>query len=82
MSEMNSINVDTFEQTWEDCIKTVINNHNPLKVIGNNGEDFVIISAEDWEREQETLSILQNNDLMKQIANSLQTHLNNKSDIL
>jgi hypothetical protein len=31
MSEMNSINVDTFEQTWEDGIKTVINNHNPQK---------------------------------------------------
>jgi antitoxin YefM len=37
-------------------------------------EDFVILSTEDWEREQETLYILQNSNLMQQIADSLQTH--------
>jgi antitoxin YefM len=34
----------------------------------------VVISAEDWEREQETLYVLQNPSLMQQIANSTQTH--------
>ncbi|WP_438454670.1 type II toxin-antitoxin system Phd/YefM family antitoxin [Vreelandella venusta] len=28
------------------------------------GEAFVIISADDWEREQETLHVLQNQDLI------------------
>jgi len=32
------------------------------------------MSAEDWEREQETLSVLKNCDLMQQIATSLETH--------
>ena len=38
-----------------------------------NGDDLVI-SAEDWKREQETLYVLQNADLMKQIEESLKTH--------
>jgi antitoxin YefM len=72
---MDSINVDTFEKNIQDYVETVFDNHKPLK-INNNGKDFIIISAEDWEREQETLYILQNNDLMTQINKSIQTHVN------
>ena len=39
-----------------------------------NGCDFVVIGAEDWEREQETLYVLQNAGLMKQMEESLKTH--------
>ena len=39
---------------------------------------FVVLSADDWEREQETLYVLQNNDLMKQIAASAATNAKNK----
>ena len=31
--------------------------------------------AEDWERDQETLYILQNSSLMKQISESARTHV-------
>ena len=48
--------------------------HHPLKVTRRGGEDFVVIGAEDWEREQETLYILQNSSLMAQIAESARTH--------
>ncbi len=75
---MNNISVDTFEKNLKDCVKKVINNHNPLKVNNENGEDFIVISAEDWEREQEKLYILQNNELMEQITKSMQTHINNR----
>ena len=34
----------------------------------------MVVSAEDWEREQETLHVLQNEDLMRQIAASLASH--------
>lgn len=33
-----------------------------------------MISAADWEQEQETLYVLQNSNLMRQIANSMATH--------
>ena len=44
----------------------------------NSGDDFVVVSAEDWEREQETLYVLQNSSLMKQIAASSDSHAKNK----
>jgi antitoxin YefM len=52
---MNSISVDTFEKNLKDCVKKVIDNHNPLKVNNDNGEDFIIISAEDWSAIEETM---------------------------
>ena len=52
----------------------MVSRHIPLKVTRRNGEDFVVLSAEDWEREQETLYILQNQSLMQQIADSTLTH--------
>jgi hypothetical protein len=35
---------------------------------------FTAISSEDWEQHQETLFVLQNDDLMKQISRSMETH--------
>jgi antitoxin YefM len=37
-----------------------------------------VISAEDWEREQETLYVLQNASLVQQIAQSTETHHQNQ----
>jgi antitoxin YefM len=34
-------------------------------------QDFVVVSAEDWDREQKTLYVLQNRSLMEQIERSL-----------
>ncbi len=71
---MDSVSVNKFRETLKDCVEKVISQHSPLKVTRRNGEDFVVVSAEDWEREQETLHVLQNSNLMKQIANSMATH--------
>ena len=71
---MDTVSINKFRETLKDCVDKVISQHSPLKVTRRNGEDFVVISAEDWEREQETLHVLQNNNLMRQIANSMATH--------
>ena len=71
---MDSISVNQFREKLKHCVKTVVREHQPLKVTRRNGEDFVVISAEDWSREQETLYILQNQSLMQQIAESQVTH--------
>ncbi len=65
---MNSVNVNQFQENIKHFVEQVINQHIPLKVKGNNGQDFVVVSAEDWEQEQETLSLLQNTSLMQQIT--------------
>jgi antitoxin YefM len=58
----------------KDCVEKVISQHDPLRVTRRNGKDFVVVSAEDWEQEQETLHVLQNSNLMRQVSNSMATH--------
>lgn len=74
----NTTNLNQFKENLTSYVEQVIKNHSPLKVTNNNGDDFIVISLEDWEKEQETLSILQNTNLMAQIAQSQATHLQNK----
>lgn len=71
---MDSVSVNKFRENLKAFVEQIVTEHTPLKVTRRSGEDFVIISADDWDREQETLYVLQNNSLMKQIANALQTH--------
>jgi antitoxin YefM len=71
---MDTVSVNKFRDTLKDCIEKVINQHNPLKVTRRSGDDFIVVSAEDWEREQETLHVLQSSSLIKQIADSTITH--------
>ncbi len=67
---MDSISVNKFRDNLKSFVEQVISEHLPLKVTRRSGADFVVLSAEDWDREQETLYVLQNNDLMKQITAS------------
>lgn len=75
---MDSVSVNRFRDNLKRFVDKVVGDHAPLKVTRRAGEDFVIISAEDWAREQETLYILQNSDLMKQIAQSIESHAKGK----
>ena len=65
---MDTISVNKFRDNMKSVVEEVINRHEPLKVTRRAGDAFVVISADDWEREQETLYILQNQNLMQQIA--------------
>jgi antitoxin YefM len=71
---MESVSVNKFRDNLKSFVEQIVVDHAPLKVTRRTGEDFVVISAEDWAREQETLYVLQNNSLMEQIASSLSTH--------
>ena len=75
---MNDISINQFTNNIQDLIKQVIEQHTPLKITDQNGEDFIIISAKDWEQQQETLFVLQNSELMQQISESMATHIQNK----
>ena len=75
---MDSVSVNKFRNNLKTFVEQVVMQHHPLKVTRRNGDDFVVLSADDWEREQETLYVLQNNDLMKQIAASAATNAKGK----
>ncbi|MCK0165828.1 type II toxin-antitoxin system Phd/YefM family antitoxin [Marinobacter sp. S6332] len=71
---MDIVSVNKFRDNLKSLVEQVVSRHEPIKVTRRAGAAFVIMSAEDWEREQETLHVLQNRDLMQQIAASLDTH--------
>lgn len=71
---MDSISVNKFRDNLKNFVEQVVKMHVPLKVTRRSGADFVVVSADDWERQQETLAILQNTDLMRQISESMTTH--------
>jgi antitoxin YefM len=71
---MESTTVNKFRNSLKTFVEQVVSRHAPLRVTRRNGADFVVMSAEDWERDQETLYVLQNSSLMRQIAESSSTH--------
>jgi antitoxin YefM len=71
---MNTTTVNKFRDRLKSFVEEVVSQHIPLRVTRRNGTDFVVMSAEDWERDQETLYVLQNSRLMRQIAESSATH--------
>ena len=71
---MDTVSVNKFRDNLKNFVERIVKDHVPLKVTRRGGANFVVISADDWEREQETLYVLQNSDLMKQIAESTRTH--------
>ena len=71
---MDSISLNIFKASLKDYVEKITHQHTPMKVTDHQGQDFVVMSVEDWEREQETLYILQNNSLIQQIATSTTTH--------
>ena len=72
-SIMIELSVNKFRANLKGFVDKAIEEHQPIRVNRREGKDFIIISAEDWEREQETSYVLQNKSLMRQIAESLPT---------
>lgn len=75
---MDTVSVNKFRDNLKSLVEQSLSKHEPLRVTRRAGEDFIVISAADWEREQETLYILQNNSLMQQLADSASTHIERK----
>lgn len=74
---MLELSVNKFRANLKDFVDKAIDEHQAIRVNRRSGKDFIIVSAEDWEREQETLYVLRNNSLMGQVAESLLTYQKN-----
>ncbi|MEK0337896.1 MAG: type II toxin-antitoxin system Phd/YefM family antitoxin [Nitrosopumilus sp.] len=72
---MVEVSVNQFRANIKSYVDQAVSDHSPIRVKRRAGYDFVVISAEDWEREQETLFVLENSSLSNQIAGSLKTHI-------
>lgn len=67
---MKELSFNKFRTNLNDTVYKVIEDHRAIRINRRSGKDFVVISVEDWEREQETLYVLSNKSLMRQIAES------------
>ncbi len=63
---MIHLSVNKFRANLKSFADQTINDHIPLRVRRRAGRDFIVLNAEDWEREQEILYVLQNTSLMTQ----------------
>lgn len=70
---MREITVDEFQRDLESFVDAAIEEQVPLRIARRTGRDFIVMGVDDWEREQETLYVLQNQTLMQQLALSLST---------
>jgi len=73
---MLELSVNKFRANIKGFVDKAIEEHQAIRINRRSGKDFIVISAEDWEREQETLYVLRNNSLMRQVTESLETYQN------
>lgn len=71
---MIEVSVNQFRANIKSFVDRALSDHSTIRVKRRAGFDFVVQSAEDYDREQETLYVLQNSSLMNQIMESLHTH--------
>jgi antitoxin YefM len=68
------VSVNQFRANLKKYVDHAVDNHKPVQVSRKRGDDFVVISLEDYQREQETLYVLSNESLTEQIQESMQTY--------
>jgi antitoxin YefM len=71
---MEVMSYSSFREKLASVLDSISDNSTVVKITRQNGKAAIVMSLEDWERDQETLYVLQNKALMRQIAESLQTH--------
>jgi len=67
------VSVNKFRANLKRYADQAIHDHIPVEVHRKNGEAFVVISMDDYRREQETMYVLSNPSLMDQLHESLAT---------
>ena len=65
-----TLSVNQFRANLKYYVDNAVDKHEPLTVSRKNGEAFVVLSLDDYNREQETLYVLNNNSLMGQVEES------------
>ena len=70
---MREIAAERFFSNPQETLEPVLCEHSPVRVTREDGKAFVVVDADDWDREQETLYVLRNESLAEQIAESIKT---------
>jgi len=64
---MNEITANHFRENLKSEVDKVIHEHRALRVKRRNGEDFVVLGADDWRAIEETIYLNQTQGLVDSI---------------
>ena len=71
---MEVLSYSVFRQTLSSVLDKVNEDSVPIQITRKGGRGAVVMSVEDYESLEETLYILQNKSLSKQMVRSMETH--------
>jgi len=64
---MNEMTANYFREHLKAAVDEVVGDHGVLRVIRRNGDDFVVLGADDWDAIAETLHLNQVSGLVDSI---------------
>jgi len=76
---LRHIDLKQFRESLRRNAGRAVLDKSPLKVKRENGEYFVVLSAEEWESEQETMAVLNDTELVRKIGVALRVHVDENS---
>ena len=71
---MKTISEEEFQNHLDNHVDVALKSQQPLKITLDSGHNVIVLSRKEWEREQETLYVMQNKSLMEQIRQSITTY--------
>ena len=74
---MKELSYNKFSSNIKYFVDEASRDKESIRVIRRSGKDFVVTGLAEWERLQETMYVLQNLSLIRQIMESSETHSNN-----
>jgi len=70
---METVSINQFKQNLKRFVGRVVAEHAPLKV-RDGDEEIVVVSADDWESEQETKRLMQDPEFLRKLDAAAETH--------
>jgi len=70
---METVSINQFKQNLKRFVGRVVAEHAPLKV-RDGDEEIVVVSADDWEIEQETKRLLHDPKFLRKLDAAAETH--------
>ncbi|MCB0282880.1 MAG: type II toxin-antitoxin system Phd/YefM family antitoxin [Calditrichaeota bacterium] len=74
---MKEISFNKFSSNIKLFVDEASREKENIRVIRRSGKDFIVTGIEEWERLQETIYVLQNAELLRQIIESSETNHTN-----
>lgn len=74
---MKEISFNKFSSNIKLFVDEAARERENIRVIRRSGKDFIVTGIEEWERLQETIYVLQNAELLRQIIESSETNHTN-----